>query len=1059
PGYSIESSMRSERPSSRSKTIVTAPPSTTQLTDRSNTHSSPSISSTQPATYAMSTTSNNQPSDSRPTLPSAEEPESTKQQFVLPVSTSTMVSALSTHSEDPASIVQLPNSTVSKSSTVIATPTHPEDLEAPVSSSQAPTINLSLLDDSDWLSDALSSLNQCTTPLDASQTPSTQVSSVYSTSVSTASTDATNTAVRIPSATLRAVEDVTSPTEPPIRLDSTRVVGTSPEAPESLLEQLPSTGEQVLACNVAVRVTSDASYRPYTQPSDTSQVRSLVSAATQYIHPSEPTSDVVRSSPASERPVTSSKPPGTVADEPRTHIHRLPTPEASDILVPTVSTDRNTTCVETPIKLQDKLQQSQDNRYISSLSTSSRPQRQDNAVKNPIIEHIPMPLAKSLAGPASTLSPEPVARERLGNLSHNTFKRRHLLPPSVVITSGAMKNNILGIDSLKRSIVSNATDMSSTSPDTSNWLAEVNNRPVQPADDRVDAIIAHTPTVTAPPAAVIQSQLVDELLALSLNHLDVVKDYSTQHASMPASDPSPQKSSRHFERSSSMIQLSLLTSQESAATNMVDSIVHNAKSSMPTVASKAHSQDTSPTRERVPEANKSLEDVERSDPLQTRCASPYPAHTVSVCTPLASTSPANSSETLSAPNSAGLDIPLEDVTQYALKASASCTDYVLLLLVITEDALTTVPTPSEPQDNLRRSRSPKASKLSFSTTSNSSMLPDRLCGEPAAESLVKLFAQLVPKAPESARALEEYFNSEDQECLRLMSLPASPTAMEQLPSHVCALLSCANALTMILSVATQSKQTLTTMSTYDTLSNASKRSISFQPSNANTRLLPIDSPQTLGAITKLNKGRISHSLDDWTPVFDLLHICVAPSPLDTLAPTANAAMRTTTRSIKLVIKRTDTYTVSALALRVIVQPEDSTLLEPDDPQRLTDNLASTTRTVTRNTYTPVAESAVTKLATDIHFVSSYPTSTISSSLSHIDASLRNNVSEEPTPKSFNVLVAQSIKAHNISLYALVRIIELVTLIDIGQLSTSTSMQVEVLDLPHTLALPGPTDLI
>ncbi|KEP45078.1 hypothetical protein V565_321590, partial [Rhizoctonia solani 123E] len=105
-------------------------------------------SSTQPASYAMSTTSNNQPSDSRPTLPSAEEPESTKQQFISPASTSTTVSAPTTHSEGPASIVQPPNLTVSKSSTVIATPTHPKDLEAPVCSSQAPTINLSLLDDS-----------------------------------------------------------------------------------------------------------------------------------------------------------------------------------------------------------------------------------------------------------------------------------------------------------------------------------------------------------------------------------------------------------------------------------------------------------------------------------------------------------------------------------------------------------------------------------------------------------------------------------------------------------------------------------------------------------------------------------------------------------------------------------------------------------------------------------------------------------------------------------------------------------------------------------------------
>ncbi|KEP45541.1 hypothetical protein V565_262250, partial [Rhizoctonia solani 123E] len=317
-------------------------------------------SSTQPATYTMSTTSNNQPSDSRPTLPSAKEPESTKQQFVSPASTSTTVSAPTTHSEDPASIVQLPNSTVPKSSTVIATPTHPKDLEAPVSNSQAPTINLSLLDDSDWFSDALMSLDHCVedatsaipahtldskcpTHPDTSQTPSAQVSSVYSTSVSTASTDVTNTAFRIPSTTLQAVEDVTSSTEPPIRLDGTRVFGTSPKAPEVPLGQLHSTNGQVLARNAPVRVTSDESNCPYTQPSDTSQVQPTVSAATRHTHPSEPTSDAVSRSPANERPATRSTPLGTVADEPKSRIHQLPTSRAPDILVPTVSTDGITT--------------------------------------------------------------------------------------------------------------------------------------------------------------------------------------------------------------------------------------------------------------------------------------------------------------------------------------------------------------------------------------------------------------------------------------------------------------------------------------------------------------------------------------------------------------------------------------------------------------------------------------------------------------------------------------------------------------------------------------------
>ncbi|KEP45176.1 hypothetical protein V565_307320, partial [Rhizoctonia solani 123E] len=531
-------------------------------------------------------------------------------------------------------------------------------------------------------------------------------------------------------------------------------------------------------------------------------------------------------------------------------------------------------------------------------------------------------------------------------------------------------------------------------------------------------------------------------------------DYIIQYASMPATNPSPQKSSRHFERSSRITQLSMLTLQEPAATNMVDSIVHNTESSVPIIASQAHSQDTSPTRERVPEANKSLEDIERSDPLQTQCASPYPAHTVSVCTPLASTSPANSSETLSAPNSAELDIPLEDVTQYALTASASCTDYVLLLLVITEDALTTVSTPSEPQDNLRRSRSPEASRISFSAASDSSMLPDRLCAEPAAGLLVKPFAQLVPTAPESARALEEYFNSEEQECLRLKSLPASPIAMEQLPSHVCALLSCVDTLTMNLSIATQTTQVLAAKYTYDTLSIASKQSISLQALNANTRLLPIDSPQTLGAITEPEEDRISHSLVDWTPVFDLTHIRVPPSPLDVLAPTANAAMRTTTRSIQLIIKHTDMYTLSAKALRVVVQP---TLLEPDAPQRLVDDLTSATRTVTRNAYTPVAESALTKLKPDIHFVSSHPTSTISTSLSLIDPSLRNHVLTEPIANSSNVLIARSIQAHNISLYTLIRLNEPVTFINIDQLRTTTSILVEVLNLPYTLAPPCPID--
>ncbi|KDN40409.1 hypothetical protein RSAG8_08172, partial [Rhizoctonia solani AG-8 WAC10335] len=170
---------------------------------------------TPPVTSSISSASSNQLSDLRPVSLTAEETEATKQLPRLPAFNRSTVRALTICSEEPASTNRLLESPAGKPPTVLATPTCSEASEPQTIGSQAPTISLSLLDDPNWLTDVFASLD------------------------------------RLPSMALQAVEDELQPTEPPVRLNSTKILGTSPKALEppvhSILQGKGKTGRAAQA--------------------------------------------------------------------------------------------------------------------------------------------------------------------------------------------------------------------------------------------------------------------------------------------------------------------------------------------------------------------------------------------------------------------------------------------------------------------------------------------------------------------------------------------------------------------------------------------------------------------------------------------------------------------------------------------------------------------------------------------------------------------------------------------------------------------------------------------